>query len=147
MRPMFQGCVLVCNFFDVHDFLFSQLHAIFGVFNLCFLFIIYTSGTVFITMRKGQVIVICNVKDEHSSEDWKGSSGMDWKYSCIVLLIQPTWMNLLQALYLNVLGPKGLSAFNLWSLCEWCCEAIKLKLVVSCSDSFDWEELLFTFAV
>ena len=35
--------------------------------------------------------------------------------------------------YLNVLGPWGLFAFNLRSLCERCCEA-KLKLVVSCSD-------------
>ena len=55
-----------------------------------------------------------------------------------------------QVHYLNVFGPKGLSAFNLRSLCERCCEAIKyvsacrtlshlinLKVVVSCSDSFD----------
>ena len=38
---------------------------------------------------------------------------------------------------LNVLGPRGLSAFNFRSLCEWCYDAMKLKLVVSCSDSFD----------
>ena len=55
-----------------------------------------------------------------------------------------------QVHYLNVFGPKGLSAFNLRSLCERCCEAIKnvsgcrtlshlinLKVVVSCSFSFD----------
>ena len=55
-----------------------------------------------------------------------------------------------QVHYLNVFRPKGLSAFNLRSLCERCCEAIKyvsgcrtlshlinLKVVVSCSDSFD----------
>ena len=42
-----------------------------------------------------------------------------------------------QVHYLNILGPRGLSAFNFRSLCERCCEAIKLKLVVYCSDSFD----------
>ena len=30
-----------------------------------------------------------------------------------------------QVHYLNGLGPRGLSAFNLLSLCERCCEAIK----------------------
>ena len=29
---------------------------------------------------------------------------------------------------LNVLGPRGLSAFNFRSLCERCCEAIKLLI-------------------
>ena len=42
-----------------------------------------------------------------------------------------------QVHYLSVLGLRGLSAFNSRSLCERCCEDIKLKLVVSCSDSFD----------
>ena len=44
-----------------------------------------------------------------------------------------------QVHYLNVLGPRGLSAFNFRSLCERCCEAIKLKLAVSFGDSFDRE--------
>ena len=39
--------------------------------------------------------------------------------------------------YLDVLGLRGLSAFNFQSLCERCCEATKLKLAVSCSDSSD----------
>ena len=42
-----------------------------------------------------------------------------------------------QVHYLNVLEPRGLSALNFRSLCERCCEIIKLKLVVFCSDSFD----------
>ena len=42
-----------------------------------------------------------------------------------------------QVHYLDVLEPRGLSAFNFRSLCERCCEDIKLKLAVSCSDSFD----------
>ena len=41
-----------------------------------------------------------------------------------------------QVLYLNGLAPRGLSAFNFRSLCERCCEANKLKLVVSSSDFF-----------
>ena len=41
--------------------------------------------------------------------------------------------------YRIVVGPRGLSAFNFRSLCERCCEA-KLKLVVPCSDSLDWEK-------
>ena len=41
-----------------------------------------------------------------------------------------------QVHYLNGLGPRGLSAFNFRSLCERCCEAVKLKLVVYCSHSF-----------
>ena len=32
--------------------------------------------------------------------------------------------------YLNVLGPRGLSAFNFRSLCERCCEAIKLLITL-----------------
>ena len=66
-----------------------------------------------------------------------------------------------QVHYLNVLGPKGLSAFNLRSLCERSCEAIKnvsgcrtlshlinLEVVASCSDSCDWEknDSFFTLA-
>ena len=43
-----------------------------------------------------------------------------------------------QVHYLSVLGLRGFSAFNFRSLCERCCELdIKLKLVGSCSDSFD----------
>ena len=44
-----------------------------------------------------------------------------------------------QVHYHNVLGPRGLSAFNFRSVCERCCGA-KLKLVVPCSDSLDWEK-------
>ena len=36
-----------------------------------------------------------------------------------------------QVHYFNAHGPTGLSAFNFRSLCERCCEAINLKLVVS----------------
>ena len=42
-----------------------------------------------------------------------------------------------QVHYLSVLGLRGFSAFNFRSLCERCREDIKLKLVVSCSNSFD----------
>ena len=35
-----------------------------------------------------------------------------------------------QVHYLNVLGPRGLSAFNLRSLCERCCEATKLLITL-----------------
>ena len=42
-----------------------------------------------------------------------------------------------QVHYLRRLGPQGLTAFNFRCLCERCCEDIKLKLVISLSDSFD----------
>ena len=39
------------RFFDTHDFFYSQLHAIFGTFNLHFSVNVYVSGTVHQTPR------------------------------------------------------------------------------------------------
>lgn len=58
----------------------------------------------------------------------------------LYLLCHPLKLSEDQVHYFNVLGPRGLSAFNFQSLCERCCEAIKLKLAVSFSDSFEWEK-------
>ena len=46
MRLMSQSCAYTCDFLTHMIFFYSQLHAIFGVFNLHFLVNIYMSGAV-----------------------------------------------------------------------------------------------------
>ena len=74
----------------------------------------------------------------HATHCERMDAYLPWKKPVTVFIVPPVKaLTEDQAHYLYVLGPRGLSAFNFRSLSERCFKAIKLKLVVSCSDSFD----------